>query len=95
MAESIDQHSFSDLRTVISELVGMSVANGARRPIEVSLRINDDRLEGSFCDDGTGVRAIGRPDSSLILRIVDGLVEEWGADDTAKQIWFRMNVKPA
>ena len=94
MASRIDQHSLSDVRTVISELVALSVANGARKPIEVALRLDDSRLEGALCDDGTGVRAIGRRDSSLVARIVDSLVEEWGANGEGKRIWFRMRVQP-
>jgi anti-sigma regulatory factor (Ser/Thr protein kinase) len=94
LGNEIDQRSLSDLRTVISELVAISVANGARRPIEVSVRLDDRRLEGALCDDGTGVRAINRGESHLALRIVEALVEEWGANGGNKRIWFRMNVEP-
>lgn len=95
LASDIDQSSLSDVRTVISELVAMSVANGARQPIEVSLHLEDRRLEGTVHDDGTGVRAINRQESALALRILEGLVDEWGADDREQQIWFRMNVRSA
>ncbi|HET8813929.1 MAG TPA: hypothetical protein VFM51_03115 [Solirubrobacterales bacterium] len=95
MASQVDQHSFSDVTTVVSELVGMSVANGARKPIEVSLKLDGGGLEGAIDDDGTGVRAISRRESALVLRILEGLVEEWGAGDSGKRIWFRMNVRPA
>jgi anti-sigma regulatory factor (Ser/Thr protein kinase) len=95
LANRIDQRSFSDVRTVISELVALSVANGAREPIEVSLCLDDRQLKGALYDDGTGVRAIGRRDSSsLVVRIVDALVEEWGANGEGKRIWFRMDVQP-
>lgn len=90
LASQIDQDSLSELRTVVSELVGMSVANGARKPIEVSVRIEDRRVEGAVHDDGTGIRAVGRRESALALRILEGLVEEWGADEREKRIWFRM-----
>ncbi len=70
----------------------MSVANGAREPIEVSLCIKDRRIEGTVHDDGAGVRAVGRQESPLVLQILDGLVEEWKADKREKRIWFRMNV---
>jgi anti-sigma regulatory factor (Ser/Thr protein kinase) len=96
LASRIDQGSLMTVRSVISELVGMSVASGARKTIEVDLRLDDGQLEGLLCDDGTGARAISRRDSSsLVLRIVDGLVEEWGTtNDGAEGIWFRMNVQP-
>lgn len=95
LSPCIDQDTLSDATTVISELVGMSVANGARKPIEVSLDLDDRGLEGAVYDDGTGVRAIARRESTLVLRILEGLVEEWGANDAGKRIWFRMSMQPA
>jgi anti-sigma regulatory factor (Ser/Thr protein kinase) len=92
LATDIGRHSLSEVRTVVSELVAMSVANGARKPIEVSLHVEERRLEGTVHDDGTGVRAVGRQESALALRILDGLVEEWKADEREQRIWFRMNV---
>jgi hypothetical protein len=94
LAGRIDQSSLMTVRTVISELVGMSVANGARELIEVDLHLDDGRLEGVLCDDGTGARVIRRRDSSLVLRIIDGLVEDWGMTGVGqKGIWFRMSVR--
>jgi hypothetical protein len=94
LASRIDQASLMDVRTVISELVAMSVVNGACKPIEVALHLDDGRLEGVLWDDGIGARAIGRRDSSaLVVRIVDGLVEEWGTNNGEERIWFRMNVQ--
>ncbi len=95
LADCIDRHTLSDATTVISELVGMSVANGARKPIEVSLDLNDKGLEGSVNDDGAGVRAIGRREGTLVLQILEGLVEEWGANDSGRGIWFRMSFASA
>lgn len=92
LASDIDQNSLSDVRTVVSELVAMSVANGAREPIEVSLRVEERRLEGTVHDDGTGIRAAGRQENALAIRILEALVEEWGADEGENRIWFRMNV---
>lgn len=92
LANQIDQHTLSDIRAVVSELVAMSVANGARKQIEVSLHVEERRLQATVHDDGTAIRAIARPESALALRIIEGLVEEWGADEREKQIWFRMKV---
>jgi len=94
LAGEVSQHSLSDVRTVVSELVAMSVANGARKPIEVSLQVEKRRLEGTVHDDGTGIRAVRRRESVLVLRILEGLVEEWGADERENRIWFRMSVCP-
>jgi hypothetical protein len=95
LADRIDQSSLMTVRTVVSELVGMSVANGAREPIEVGLRLEDGWVDGVLRDDGTGARVIRRRDGSLVLRIVDGLVEDWGmTSDGGQGIWFRVNVQP-
>jgi anti-sigma regulatory factor (Ser/Thr protein kinase) len=97
LATDIDQGSLSDVTTVVSELVTISVAHGASRPIEISLDVDDGRLEGSVCDEGPGTRALtrarSRQDSSLVLQIVDNLVEDWGTN-AAQRIWFRMPVRP-
>lgn len=71
----------------------MSVANGARKPIEVSLHLDARGIEGAVYDDGTGVRAISRRESTLVLRILEDLVDDWGANEFGKRIWFRMNVR--
>jgi len=92
LGSHIDQHLLSDVTTVVSELVAMSVANGAREPIEVSLHLEERHLEGAVHDDGTGIRAVGRGESTLVQRILEGLVEEWGADEREKRIWFRMRL---
>jgi hypothetical protein len=95
LAGRIDRHTLSDVTTVISELVGMSVANGARKPIEVSLDLGYRGLEGTVYDDGAGVRAISRREGTLVLRILEGLVEEWQASDSGRGIWFRMSFASA
>jgi anti-sigma regulatory factor (Ser/Thr protein kinase) len=94
LASEVSRSSLADVRTVVSELVAMSVANGARKPIEVSVQIEDGRLEGTVHDDGTAIRAVRREESALALRILDGLVEDWAADERENRIWFRMSVCP-
>jgi anti-sigma regulatory factor (Ser/Thr protein kinase) len=97
LVTDIHQSSLSDVTTVVSELVTISVAHGASKPIEICLDVDDGRLEGSVRDEGHAVRAMtrarSRQDSSLVLRIVDGLVDEWRADDAEKRIVFRMSVQ--
>jgi hypothetical protein len=96
LAGRVDQRSLSDIMTVVSELVGVSVANGARERIEVTLRVEERSVEGAvYDDDGAGIRALGRAESALVLRILKGLVEEWGTNEREGRIWFRMCVQPA
>lgn len=98
LASQIDPASVADVTTVVSELVGLSVAYGASRPIEVVLTVDDGKLVGSIRDHGPGPRAVVRAkkrhDDSLVLRIVDALVDDWGTDASETCIWFRMAVRP-
>lgn len=97
LGERIDETSLSDVKTVVSELVTISVAHGASEPIELSLDLFDAKVEGVVDDHGPGARAIvrakARKDSSLVLRIIDGLVEDWGIDAEESRVWFSMAVR--
>jgi len=96
LAECIGRDSLADVKVVVSELVTISVSHGASRPIEVSMILDDGELEGMVCDHGPGARAMVRAqerrDNSIVLRVVNGLVEDWGTNDTQTGIWFRMAV---
>jgi anti-sigma regulatory factor (Ser/Thr protein kinase) len=98
LAALIDQGSLADVRTVVSELVSISVTHGASRPIEIDLNVDDGRLDGLLDDHGVGARTLLRArkleDDSLALRIVDGLVDDWGVDPIDTGIWFSMPVRP-
>jgi anti-sigma regulatory factor (Ser/Thr protein kinase) len=94
LAGRLDDGLLTDLRAVVSELVAISVANGASKPIDLSLDFAGDSIEGTVVDDGAGARAIVRAsqlrDDSLVLRIVEGLVDEWGATPHETGLWFRL-----
>ena len=97
LAERLDETSFVDLKTVVSELVTISVAHGATRPIDMSLALVDGAVEGTLYDEGSGSEG-DRPrqrsieDSSLVLRVIDTLVDEWGTNPGQTRIWFRLRV---
>lgn len=94
----LDGTCFLDLKTVVSELVTISVAHGAEQPIVMSLTLCEGVVEGIVYDEGPGTRAIVRArqrrDSSLVLRIIDALVEEWGTNPRQTRVWFRIAVDP-
>jgi anti-sigma regulatory factor (Ser/Thr protein kinase) len=94
LAGQLDEGSFADLKTVVSELITISVAHGAKKPIDLSLTVVGGRIEGIVYDQGPGTRAIVRAreghDSSLVLQIIDALVDEWGTNPRQDRIWFRM-----
>jgi anti-sigma regulatory factor (Ser/Thr protein kinase) len=96
LAGELDANSMSDLRTVVSELVTISVAHGATKPIDLSLTVGDSAIEGTVDDEGPGPRAIVRArerrDDSLVLRIIESLVDDWGTDSRQTQIWFRLQL---
>lgn len=96
-AARISDESFVDLKTVVSELVTIGVAHGATRPIDMQVTLVGGSIEGVLFDEGPGARAIMRArerrDSSLVLRVIDSLVDEWGANRSRTRIWFRMSVR--
>lgn len=98
LANLLDRASVSEVMTVVSELVTLSVEHGASKPIEVDLIVYDSRLEGTLNDSGPAPRAVvrakKRKGDSLVLRIIDGLVEDWGTNPGETQIWFQMAVQP-
>jgi anti-sigma regulatory factor (Ser/Thr protein kinase) len=92
----IGRESLADLKTVIGELVTISVAHGAGQPIDLSVTLVDEEIEGVVFDNGPGAEAIlsarERSDSSLVLRIIDSLVDDWGTNPGRTRTWFRMTV---
>jgi anti-sigma regulatory factor (Ser/Thr protein kinase) len=98
LAAQLDEASLADVRSVVSELVAISVDHGATRPIYVSLTFSEGSIEGIVYDEGPGARAIARArelrDDSLVLRIVERLVDDWGTNPHRTRIWFRLGVSP-
>lgn len=98
LGEWIDEDSLAKVRSVVSELLGISVAYGAAQPIEMSLDLDDGELQGTLTDRGVAAKAVARArrrqDESLVLRIIDLLAEDWGPDAEQTGIWFRLAVEP-
>jgi anti-sigma regulatory factor (Ser/Thr protein kinase) len=99
LAEQLDADSFADLRTVVSELVTISVSHGAKKPIDLTVTLSEGLIEGTVYDDGPGPRAIVRAqelrDNSLVLRIIEALVDDWGTNPRQTRVWFRLEVEPS
>jgi anti-sigma regulatory factor (Ser/Thr protein kinase) len=99
MSDRIDRESLDDLKTVITELIEISVAHGHGEPIDLSVTLVDEEIEAVVFDNGPGAEAIfsaregGK--NSLVLRIIDSLVDEWGINPGLTKTWFRMTVAPA
>ena len=98
LSGQMGEASFADLRTVVSELVTISVAHGATKPIDLSLTLTEGLIEGIVYDEGPGTRAMVRAqalrDDSLVLRIINSLVDEWGTNRHQTRIWFRLGIEP-
>src|SRR4051794_40970001 len=92
LAAELDEDSLADLRAVVSELVAISVSHGATAPISISLTLSGGSMEGIVYDGGPGALAIARArelrDDSLVLRIVEPLVDAWGTNPSRTRIWF-------
>lgn len=94
--DELDRRSLSNLRTVVSELVALSVVRGAAAPIDLHVELDDGEARGRLADMGhaaTAVEAGGAGgEESWALRIVDDLVDDWGTDGKPEAVWFRMPV---
>jgi hypothetical protein len=57
--------------------------------------VAEGAIEGILHDEGPGTRAIvrarERQDDSLVLRVIDGLVDEWGTNQGETRVWFRIS----
>jgi anti-sigma regulatory factor (Ser/Thr protein kinase) len=98
LAALLDEDSLADVRTVVSELVTISVTHGATKPIYISLTLSEGSIEGTVYDEGPGARAIARArelrGDSLVLRVLEPLVDDWGTNPRQTRTWFRLGVKP-
>ena len=94
--DSIETGSLADLRSVVSELVALSVVNGAADSIQLRLMLADGEALGSIVDSGPIATASGagteQREGSWALQIIDGLVADWGTNATRTGVWFRMPV---
>ena len=95
--DEVDRSSLSDLRMVVSELVALSVVNGASPAIDLQVELDDGEARGSVVDSGHVTMALQRGGSreagSLAVQIVDALVDEWGVNPDQEGVWFRMPVE--
>jgi anti-sigma regulatory factor (Ser/Thr protein kinase) len=99
LSDLIDPGSLAEVRTVVSELVAISVSHGSSRLIDMRLTVVGSSLEGVIDDHGPAAAAIARlrqrEEDPYALLIIDSLVEDWGRTLGSSAIWFRMAVHPA
>jgi anti-sigma regulatory factor (Ser/Thr protein kinase) len=89
--------ALEDLQLVVSELVTNSVKFGPRRPITLSLRVEEDGVVlGEVIDRGDGERARPEmlPEPSLDggwgLYLVDRVARQWGVRTGSTHVWFEL-----
>jgi hypothetical protein len=99
IADAMDPDCRTDVESVVANLVATSVAHGASRPIEMHLEVVDGEVRGVVDDHGPGTRALARArngeDDTLVLRRIDGLVDDWGTDSAETRVWFRIGLRAA
>ena len=88
----LDSKSLSDIRTVVSELVALSVKHGSSGPIDLRLELDQAEVKGSVLDSTAHAMATAAEEAPLALRIIDGLVDEWRTDPERRGVWFRMSI---
>lgn len=87
--------AIEDLKIVLSELLGISVLHGARRPIEVELRLGPEAVEATIRDEGAAARAVAAAESDEAARLGLQIVESLGASVRAEgdELSFYLPVK--
>jgi anti-sigma regulatory factor (Ser/Thr protein kinase) len=86
-----------DLQLVVSELVTNSVKFGPRRPITLSLGVEQDGVvRGEVIDRGDGASAKPEmfPEPSVVggwgLYLVDQVARRWGVREGSTHVWFEL-----
>jgi anti-sigma regulatory factor (Ser/Thr protein kinase) len=93
-SQVLDPNSLSDVRTVVSELVALSVKHGGGGPIDVRLELDQSDVKGNVLDNAAHAVDMAAEEASFALKIIDGLVDEWSTDPERGAVWFRMSIEP-
>ena len=96
-SEVLSAEAFSDLKLVVTELVGNSVAHGPGGQIEVLVELRTDgSIYGAVADKGHGIagsEVYAEPGKGLGLLIVEALAERWGARPGRSEVWFHLEAQ--
>jgi anti-sigma regulatory factor (Ser/Thr protein kinase) len=92
-SQYLDRESLSDVRTVVSEFVALSVKHGdGGGPIDVRLELDQAEVKGTVFDSAAHAVDKAAEEASIALKIIDGLVDEWSTDPERRAVWFRMSI---
>lgn len=94
-SESLPARTLIDLTAVVTELVNSSVANGPRRPITLTLVVDEEMVRGEVADQGNPVGSIAQAGQTserppLPLQVVDQLTSSWGIYEGSTHVWFEL-----
>jgi anti-sigma regulatory factor (Ser/Thr protein kinase) len=91
-SQYLDPESLANIRTVVSELVALSVKHGNSGPIDLRLELHQAEVKGSVLDSTADAVATAAERASFALRIIEGMVDEWSTDPERRAVWFRMSI---
>ncbi|HET7574728.1 MAG TPA: hypothetical protein VFJ99_06405 [Solirubrobacterales bacterium] len=93
-SESVDPDCLAALKSVVGELVALSVKSRHADPIALDVQLDRGYIRGVLVDRGAGARALeGRdatPDRAIARRIIEAMVLDWGATPSGSALWFRI-----
>jgi len=96
---SIDSAQLSELRLLVTELIGNSVRHATPRAseeIELSVRASRERIRVEVANSAPGFTPLPRPEdadeaSGWGLHILEALSDRWGtAEDERMRVWFEL-----
>jgi anti-sigma regulatory factor (Ser/Thr protein kinase) len=92
-SQFLDPVSLSDVRTVVSELVALSVKHGSAGPIDLQLELGQADVKGIVFDNVAHAMDAAAEEPTFALLIIDGLVDEWSTDPERRAVRFRMPIE--
>jgi anti-sigma regulatory factor (Ser/Thr protein kinase) len=95
LADSLPERTLIDLVAIVTELINNAVAHGPKRPITVTLVLDDEVVRGEVADQGNPATAIPRIRESSAnrghgLKVVDKLTSRWAVFEGSTHVWFEL-----
>ncbi|MGN6217289.1 MAG: hypothetical protein ACTHN7_10105 [Solirubrobacterales bacterium] len=89
LGDRLGHQTIADLRSLVTELVAISLSSPSRASIEIRLRLGKDQIRGEIRRSGGATSKLSG--GGHALRIIGSLVEEWGLSADRADAWFHLS----
>jgi signal transduction histidine kinase len=96
---SLPPETMAKLRLCVTELVANSVRHARGTPIDVTVRVDVDRVRADVSDGGPGFAPPDADPNPLKsagwgLFLVRKIAERWGSEPASGTVWFELEREP-